>query len=116
VQPTIPHRPEPSTSPTIEIDGVVAQQFPMEYVEAVIGEAMQISFEFKDRQDTLVVVNLRRLAVILETRAHRGTVIPVEFIDQVIEGSMKTRLRAWLAAPASRFYVMHIAGSWFAGR
>ncbi len=37
------------------------------------------------------------------------------FIEQVIEGSMKTKLQAWLAVPASRFYVMHIAGSFFAG-
>jgi hypothetical protein len=88
--------------------------FPKEYVEAVIGEAMQISRDSEDRPDTLVVVNPRRIAVILDKRARRGTVIPVEFIDQVIEGSMKTRLRAWLAAPQSRFYLMHIAGSWFA--
>jgi hypothetical protein len=113
-QATNPHGPEQPTSMTIEIHGAVAQQFPKEYVEAVIGEAMQISRDSEDRPDTLVVVNPRRIAVILDKRARRGTVIPVEFIDQVIEGSMKTRLQAWLAAPQSRFYLMHIAGSWFA--
>ena len=39
--------------------------------------------------------------------------MPVDLIEQVINGPMKTKLQAWLAAPACLFYVMHIAGSWF---
>jgi hypothetical protein len=116
VQPTIPRGPEPATSPAIEIHGAIAHQFAQEYVEAVIGEAMRISLEFKDPQETLIVVNPRRIAVILDKPANRGAVIPLESIDQFIKGSAKTRFQAWLAGPASRFYVMQIAGSWFAGR
>jgi hypothetical protein len=37
----------------------------------------------------------------------------VDFIEQVIEGPMKERLRAYLAAPTQVYYVLHIAGSWF---
>ena len=114
-QPTNPHPPDQSTPMTIEVHGEVAQRFPKEYVEAVIEEAMQISLAYKDRPDTLVVVNPRRIAAILDRSAHRGAVIPVEFIEQVIDGPKKTRLQAWLAAPVTRFYVMHIAGSMFAG-
>jgi hypothetical protein len=109
------HPPEQSTSMTIEVHGAVAEHFPKEYVEAVIGDAVQISLAYKDRPDTLVVVNPRRIAAILDRTAHRGAVVPVDLIAQVIEGSMKTRLQTWLAVPASRFYVMHIAGSFFAG-
>jgi hypothetical protein len=46
-------------------------------------------------------------------QAKRGTVFPVDFIEQVVEGGAKERLQAWLAAPQTPFYVMHIAGSWF---
>jgi hypothetical protein len=69
----------------------------------------------KDRQETLIVVNPRAIAVIIDKPAHRGAVNPVEFMDRFIKGSTNTKLRAWLAAPASRFYVLQIAGSWFAG-
>ena len=40
--------------------------------------------------------------------------IPVDFIEQVIGGPMKERLQAYLASPTQLYYVMHIAGSWFA--
>jgi hypothetical protein len=61
-----------------------------------------------------VVVKPRRLAVILDKQANRGAVIPVAYIEQAVEGGMKERLKSWLAAPSMPFYVMHIAGSWFA--
>lgn len=64
------------------------------------------------RQDTLVVINPRRVAVVFDKLARRGAVIPVDLIEQVVEGTMKSKLQAWLAAPASPFYVMHIAGIW----
>ena len=64
-------------------------------------------------RSTLVVVNPRRVAVVLDKQAHRGAVIPIDLIEQVVEGPMKTKLQAWLAAPAIPFYVIHIAGSWF---
>ena len=68
---------------------------------------------YKDRQDSLVVINVRRLAVILDKQAQRGAAIPVDFIEQVVSGTMKDRLQAYLAAPTQMYYVMHIAGSWF---
>jgi hypothetical protein len=73
-----------------------------ENVEAVIGDAIRISLEFNNGQETLIVVNPRRIAVIIDKPAHRGAVNPVEFIDQVIKSSMKTRLRpCWRPRQAS---------------
>jgi|SRR6185312_17024661 len=103
-----------STMP-IEINGEVAKSFAKEYIEAVITDAVKILPAYRHRQDTLVVINPRRVAVILDKQAWRGAVIPVELIERVVEGSMKAKLQAWLASPVSPFYVMHIAGSWFSG-
>ena len=60
VQPTTGQPPAGPTSMTIEIHSTIAQQFPREYIEAVLDQAMQISYQLRDRQDTLVVVNPRR--------------------------------------------------------
>jgi hypothetical protein len=108
-----------ATAPTAFSIGVherVADRFPKEYIEAVISDAMMILPAYKHRQDTLVVINPRRLAIILDKQVSRGVAIPVELIEQVIEGPKRDRLEQWLAAPKSRFYVMHIAGSWFERR
>jgi hypothetical protein len=98
---------------SIEVHKSVADRFPKEYIEAVISDAMLILPAYKHRQDTLVVINPRRLAIIIDERVSRGVAIPVELIEQAIEGPKRDRLEQWLAAPKSRFYVMHIAGSWF---
>jgi hypothetical protein len=104
------------TAFSIEVHKSVADRFPKEYIEAVISDAMLILPAYKHRQDTLVVINPRRLAIILDERVSRGVAIPVELIEQTIEGPKLDRLEQWLAAPKSRFYVMHIAGSWFEKR
>ena len=93
----------------------MAKSFAKEYVEAVITDAMTILPSYQHRQDTLVVINPRRVAVIIDKQARRGAVIPVELIEQIVKGQMKTKLQTWLGSPPSPFYVMHIAGSWFAG-
>jgi hypothetical protein len=99
---------------TIEVHGLVAKSSSKEYIEAVIADALKILPSYSHRQDTLVVVNARRIAVILDKQARRGAVIPVDLIEQVVSGPMKERLQAYLAVPTQMFYVMHIAGSWFA--
>jgi hypothetical protein len=101
-----------STMP-IEVHPDVAKSCAEEYVEAVITDAMKILPSYQHRKDTLVVINPRRVAVILDKQAHKGAVISVDLIEQVVEGQMKAKLQTWLAAPASPFYVMHLAGSWF---
>jgi hypothetical protein len=114
-----PVRPAAEPAPagfSIEVHKRVADRFPKEYIEAVISEAMLILPAYKDRQDTLVVINPRRLAIILDERVSRGVALPVELIEQAIEGPKRDRLEQWLAAPKSRFYVMHIAGGWFERR
>jgi hypothetical protein len=74
---------------------------------------MEILPSYQHRRDTLVVINPRRVAVIIDNQNRRGTVIPVDMIMQVIDGQTKTRLLTWLAAPANPFYVMHIPRSCF---
>jgi hypothetical protein len=103
----------PDDTMQIEVHGLIAQSFSKEYVEAVIDDALQILPSYQDRKDTLVVVNQRRVAIILDKQAHRGAVIPIDFIEQVVDGPMKERLQTWLASPATPFYVLHMAGSLF---
>jgi hypothetical protein len=99
---------------SIEVHGLIAKSFSKEYVEAVIMDALNILPSYQDRRESLVVINARRLAVILDKQAQRGAVIPVDLIEQVLSGTMKQRLQAYLASPTQVYYVMHIAGSWFA--
>ncbi len=103
----------PDQTMPVEVHGAIANSFAREYVEAVIGDALKILPAYRDRTDTLVVINPRRVAVILDKQARRGAVVPVDLIKQIVTGGMKLKLQSWLAAPASPFYVMHIAGSWF---
>ena len=98
---------------SIDVHGLIAKSFSKEYVEAVVTDALHMLPSYKDRSDSLVVINARRVAVILDKQAQRGAVIPVSLIEQVIEGPMKERLQAYLASPTQMYYVMHIAGSWF---
>jgi hypothetical protein len=106
----------PNSTIPIEVHPDVAKSCAKEYVEAVITDAMRILPSYQHRKDTLVVINPRRVAVILDKQARKGAVLPVEMIEEIVEGEMKTRLQTWLANPPSPFYVMHIAGSWFVGK
>ena len=102
-----------SDSFTIDVHGLIAKQHSKEYIEAVRDDAMTILQSYQHRRDTLVVINRRRIAVILDKQLRRGTVIPADMIEQSVEGTVKMKLLTWLASPATPFYVMHIAGSWF---
>ena len=103
----------PMDTISIEVHGQIAQKFSKEYIEAVVDDALRILPSYKDRQDTLVVINPRRVAVLLDKQAHRGAVLPLDLIEQVIDVAMKAKLEKWLSDPPAPFYVMHIAGSWF---
>jgi hypothetical protein len=105
--------PEEPDSILIVIHRAVRQRWPAEYIEAVVDEALQIFSASEDYSGTLCVISPRRIAVVLDGRACIGLVIPVEVIEQVIEGSRKKRLQTWLAEPWGRLYQMHIAGSAF---
>jgi len=114
-----PQAASPASSPplsyTIEVQGLIAKQFPKEYLEAVVADAMKILPAYQHRQDTLVVINPRRVAVLLDKQRRRGAVLPVDFIKQVVTEPAKARLQTFLAAPLAPFYVMHITGSYFKG-
>ncbi len=92
----------------------ILHQVSKEYIEAVVQDAIGIWRSYQDRQDTLVAINPRRIAVILDKQANRGAVLPVQLIEQVMDGSMRTGLQTWLESPPARFFVTHLSGSWFA--
>jgi hypothetical protein len=92
----------------------ILHQVSKEYIEAVVEDAIGIWRIYQDRLDTLVAINPRRIAVILDKQANRGAVLPVQLIEQVMDGSMRTGLQTWLESPPARFFVTHLSGSWFA--
>lgn len=98
---------------SVEVHGLIAKAFTKEYVEAAVSDALRILPSYSHRRDSLIVVNARRVAVILDKQAQRGAVIPADLIEQVVTGPMKERLQAYLASPTQTLYVMHLAGSWF---
>jgi hypothetical protein len=104
----------PGSAMPIEVHGLISQSFSREYIEAVIGSAFEILPSYQDRKGTLVMINRRRVAIVIDKQAGRGAVIPVDFIEQVVAGPVKDKLLGWLIHPATPFYVMHIEGSWFA--
>jgi hypothetical protein len=73
----------------IDVHREIASRHSTEYVEAVITDALRILPTYRHRNDTLIVINPRRLAVVLDKQARRGAVIPGEFVKQAIEGPMK---------------------------
>jgi hypothetical protein len=97
----------------IEVSEHVLRQLPKEYVEAVVAEAMLVRNENQDRQATLVVVNVRRIAVILDGRANRGAVFPVEAVFNSLADRARQGLLNWLGSPQTRLHVVSVAGSWF---
>ena len=113
-QPTNPKPQQQPTSLNIEVHNQILHQVSKEYIEAVVEDAMGIWRSYQDRQDTLVAINPRRIAVILDRQANRGAVLPVQLIEQVMDGSMRTGLQTWLESPPARFFVTHLSGSWFA--
>ena len=90
----------------------IAAMHSREYIEAVVTDALTILSNFEGCNDSLLVVNPRKVAVILDGEAKRGAVIPTELIEQVVEGEMIQQFQAWLAMPTTPFYVTHLAGNW----
>jgi hypothetical protein len=104
------HADEPE-SMMIEVSQHVLRQLPKERVEAVVQEAMLARNENQAGQDSVVVVNARRIAVILDSLANRGAVIPIEALSDDLDDQ---GLLDWLESPQTRLYVIPVAGSWFA--
>ena len=112
--------PREDTAPmdnfSIEVHGQIAQKHSREYIEAVVDDALKILPSFKNRQDTLVVINPRRVVVLLHDKTRQGIVLPLDFVQQVIDGATNENLEKWLSNPPAPFYVTHIAGNWFGNR
>jgi hypothetical protein len=112
----LPPLPVPADSPgslTIEVSESVLQKLPKKHLEAVVDEAVQVWHSQPDRHGTLIVVNARRIAVILDGRASRGAVVPVESIYEVLDEMAREALQSWLGALPTRVHVVQIARSWF---
>jgi hypothetical protein len=114
-----PKKPKPQQPPTsfnIEVHPHILTQLAKEHVEAVVEDALGIWRSYEDRQDTLVAIIPRRIAVILDRQANRGAVLPVQEIEHAMDAAMKTGLQTWLKSPQTRFFVMHLPGSWFVSK
>ncbi len=97
-----------------EVHGLVAKDFSKEYIYEIVQDALTILPKYMDRKGCLVVVNSRKIAVILDKEAWRTAVIPADLLLQVAEGPMKTRLQTYLDGPPQAYYhVMHMAGGYF---
>jgi hypothetical protein len=107
-QPTNPMPPQQPISLTIEVRDEIFRQLPMEHIEAVVDEAIEIWRSHQDGHGTMFVITPRRIAVILDKQANRGAVVPVELIYAGIDDAAKTRVQTWLEAPPTRFLVVQI--------
>lgn len=113
-QPTSPPKPLPDSF-TIEIHNQMLGMHSKEYLEAVLADAVKILASHVNRKESLLVVNPRRVAILLSTVTRRAAIMPVKMVEQMIDASKNARLTAWLATPETSFYVTHIAGNWFSG-
>jgi hypothetical protein len=112
-QPKNPMPPQQVISLTVEVHSQILQQLPMEHIEAVVDEAIEILRSNQDGHGTIFVISLRRIAVILDKQANRRALIPVELIYPAIDATTKLKVQSWLEAPPTRFLVIPIVGSWF---
>ena len=108
--------PQQPSSLTIEVRNEILRQHSKEHIEGVVEEAMQIWRSYPDGQSTTVVINRRRIAVILDKQANRGAVVPVALIYPAIDDATKSKVQTWLEAPPTRIHVIQIDGSWFVGQ
>lgn len=100
-----------STIP-IEIHADVSKSFAKEYVESVTTDGMKMLPSNQHRQDTLIVMNRRRVAVVLDKQAHLGAVIPFDLIEQVVEGPKTTKHQTWLAESSIRLQFPNLSPIW----
>lgn len=118
VEATVPQSSDfPACDPppwTIEVSGHVLGMPPKEHVEAVIDEAMGVWNEDDARKGSLVVVNARRIAVILDRQAKKGAVVPIEEIGQKLDDRTMEDLRRWFEFPRTRLFAIPVAYGWFA--
>jgi hypothetical protein len=115
-EPMSPPPPKPASLMSIEIHGLVSQQLPKEHIEAVVEDAMKLLHADQDRPDTLVVINRRRIAVVLDKQENRGTMLPLHLVERVMDASLRKQLHTWLESLPTRFFATHIPGSWFVSR
>ena len=75
------------------VHGQITQCHATEYVEAVVEDVLGMLPEYPDRQDTLVAVNPRRIAVAVNRQSRRGAVVPVERIQPALDDQEKILLQ-----------------------
>ena len=78
-----------------------------------IDDAMKMLPSYRHMLEvTLVVVNRRRVAIVLDRQSRRGLVMPLAHIEQGIPPGLKDGLHQWLSNPVLPYYVMNMGGSW----
>jgi len=115
-EPVNPEHPQRASALSVGVHGQIHQRVPKEYIEADIEDAIQMWRSRPDWNGSTVVINPRRVAVILDKQANRGAMLPVELIYPAIEESTRIRVLTWLEALPTRRHVILIDGSWFLPR
>jgi len=95
-----------------DIHDEIAASHTGEYIEAAAAAAVEIMTSHKLFDDSLAVINRRKIAVLLNGKTNRGVVVPAALIDRMLEESVRVRLQAWLESPNARFWVMQFPGNW----
>jgi hypothetical protein len=105
----------PANNFTVKIHDRITEQFSFEYIEAVLVSAMKIRPAYEHHRDSLVVVNPRRIAVVIDKQGNRVAISPLDLVEQTLDAPAKHQLEKWLTARPTQFFVAHIARNWFTG-
>lgn len=93
---------------TVELSDHLLDQWPKERIEAVFDEAVDAWNQIEDRPGRLLLVNTRRIAVVLNGRSRGALVIPVESAFSLLDEGTRRRLMDWLEAPLARLFLVSI--------
>ena len=107
------NRPVPLT---FQVNEELTARLQPEYLEAVFKETELASGSLANPLKTHVLINRRKIAVVLDLESHRCALEPLEVVFPGLDTLAKVSVRKWQKAPQGRFLVIELAGSWFQPR
>ncbi len=102
------------TTLTFDVSESILNSVTREYLEALVAEATEIASSHPHSVPSLVIVNARKIAVVIDFHANRGDIVPVDRVDPRLHESTRHALATWLASPTTRLSVIKLDQSWFA--
>lgn len=96
-----------------EVHHLIHDRVKKEHWEAIFDEAAHHWLGKKAWFGTMVAINPRRIAVVLDSREYRGAILPVEMVFPRIDDEGRRRALAWLERPSTRLHWVLLPGSWF---